>query len=61
MEVKLVATPAGEETYVLCRTAARQQKERSIRSRFSARVEEALSRLAKRVREGRLKDSNMIE
>src|SRR5207344_2701791 len=50
VEVKLVATPAGEETYVLCRTAARQQKERAIRSRFSARIEEAFSRLAKRVR-----------
>jgi Transposase DDE domain len=61
VEVKLVATPAGEETYVLCRTAARQQKERAIRSRFSARIEEALSRLAKRVREGRLKDRNKIE
>jgi hypothetical protein len=34
VEVKLVATPAGEETYVLCRTAARQEKERAIRSRF---------------------------
>jgi transposase len=61
VEVKLVATPAGEETYVLCRTAARQQKEKAIRSRFSARIEEALGRLAKRVREGRLKDRNKIE
>jgi len=61
VEVKLVATPAGEETYVLCRTAARQEKERAIRSRFSARIEEALGRLTKRVREGRLKDRNKIE
>ena len=61
VEVKLVATPAGEETYVLCRTAARQEKERAMRSRFSARIEKALGRLTKRVREGRLKDRNKIE
>jgi len=61
VKVKLVTTPAGEETYVLCRTTARQQKEKAIRSRFSARIEEALGRLAKRVREGRLKDRNKLE
>lgn len=61
VEVKLVSTPAGEETYVLCRTAARKEKEKAIRSRFSTRMEKALNRLKKRVAEKRLKDRNKIE
>lgn len=61
VEVKLVSTPAGEETYVLCRTAARKEKEKAIRSRFSTRMEKALNRVKKRVAEKRLKDRNKIE
>jgi len=61
VEVKLVSTPAGEETYVLCRTAARKEKEKAIRSRFSTRMERALNKLKKRVAEKRLKDRNKIE
>jgi hypothetical protein len=61
VEVKLVGTPQGEETYVLCRTAARKEKEKAIRSRFSNRIEDALSRLENRVRKGGIKDRNKIE
>jgi len=61
VEVKLVTTPAGEETYILCRSTARQAKEEAIHSRFSARVEKALTALEKRVAEGKLKDRNKIE
>ena len=61
VEVKLVSTPGGEETYVLCRTAARKEKEKAIRSRFSTRMETALKKLQKRVAEKRLKDRNKIE
>jgi transposase len=61
VEVKLVITPQGEETYVLCRTAARKEKEKAIRSRFSTRMETALNKLKKRVGENRLKDRNKIE
>jgi hypothetical protein len=32
----------GEETYILCRSTARKEKEQAIRSRFSARMEKAL-------------------
>ena len=53
--------PAGEETYVLCRTASRKEKEKAIRSRFSTRMETALNKLKKRVAENRLKDRNKIE
>jgi len=61
VEVKLVSIPGGEETYVLCRTTARRKKEQAIRSRFSTRIESALSRLQKRIAEGKLKDRNKME
>jgi transposase len=61
VEVKLVPTPQGEETYILCRSTARQAKEQAIHSRFSARMEKALTALEKRVAQGKLKDRNKIE
>ena len=42
VEVKQVAIPQGEETYILCRTAGRKEKEKAIRKRFSTRMEAAL-------------------
>ena len=61
VEVKLVPTPPAEETYVLCRSTARKEKELAIRSRFSQRMEKALAALAKRVAGGKLKDRRKIE
>ena len=61
VEVKQVPIPKGEETYILCRTAARKEKEKAIRNRFSTRMEEALQRLAKSIETGRLKDRNKME
>jgi transposase len=61
VEVKKVPIPQGEETYMLCRTAGRQEKERAIRRRFSARMEDALKRLAKSIETGRLKDRHKME
>src|SRR5947209_1041045 len=61
VEVKKVAIPQGEETYILCRTAGRKEKEQAIRNRFSARMEDALQRLAKAIQTGRLKDRNKME
>jgi transposase len=46
---------------VLCRSTARREKERAIRRRFSARIEQALKRLAQRVKKGQLKDQQKIE
>ena len=42
VEVKKVAMPQDEETYNLCRTAGRKEKEKAIRSRFSNSLETAL-------------------
>jgi transposase len=61
VEVKRVRVPGGEETYVLCRTRARREKEKAIRSRFSTQIEKALAGLAQRVATGKLKDRGKIE
>jgi transposase len=61
VEVKKVAIPQGEETYILCRTAGRKEKEKAIRNRFSIRMESALKRLQKTIALGRLKDRNKME
>lgn len=61
VEVKKVAIPQGEETFILCRTSGRREKEKAIRKRFSDRMENALKRLAKTIEAGRLKDRNKME
>jgi transposase len=61
VEVKQVAIPLGEETYILCRTAGRKEKEKAIRKRFSSSMEAALQRLDKTIASGRLKDRNLME
>jgi transposase len=61
VEVKQVAVPQGEETYILCRTAGRKEKEKAIRKRFSTRMELALQGLQKTIAAGRLKDRNKME
>ena len=61
VEVKQVAIPQGNETYILCRTAGRKEKEKAIRHRFSTRMENALKGLEKTITGGRLKDRNKME
>src|SRR6202521_2389211 len=61
VEVKKVAIPQGEETYILCRTPGRQEKEKAIRNSFSIRMESALKGLEKTILTGRLKDRNKME
>jgi transposase len=60
VEVKQIQIPGGEETYILCRTAGRKEKEKAIRSRFVAHIEKALTGLEKRIAEGRLKDRDKM-
>jgi hypothetical protein len=61
VEVKLVPATGGEETYILCRSTAGKEKEQAVRSRFSVRMEKALTALQKRVAAGRLRDRGKIE
>jgi hypothetical protein len=61
VEIKQITIPQGEETYILCRTSGRHEKERAIRERFCARLEKALRSLQKNIAHGRLKDRNKME
>jgi transposase len=61
VKVKKVAIPQGEETYILCRTDGRQEKEKAIRNRFSHSMEKALQGLQKTIALDRLKDRNKME
>jgi transposase len=61
VEAKKVAIPQGEETYLLCRTTGRKEKEKAIRGRFSTSMERDLQRLEKTIATGKLKDRNKME
>jgi transposase len=61
VEAQVIPIPGGTETYVLCRSTARREKERAMRRRFSTRLEHALQRLETRVATGRVKDRAAIE
>ena len=61
VEAQLIPIPGGTETYVLCRSTARREKELAIRRRFSTRLEDRLRGLENRVATGRLKDRAKIE
>jgi transposase len=45
LEVKLVASPDGQETFILCRSADRAQKEQAMHERFARRIEDGLRRM----------------
>jgi hypothetical protein len=48
LEVKLCPDPdGGTETFILCRSAARRQKEKAMHEKFERRIEEGLAALAK--------------
>jgi transposase len=61
VEAQLIPIPGGTETYVLCRSTARREKELAIRRRFSTRLEDRLRGVEHRVATGRLKDRAKIE
>ncbi len=45
LEVKLCPAPDGEETFVLCRSRDRREKEKAMHERFEKRIEEGLQRI----------------
>ena len=61
VEIKQVAIPQGEETYILCRSTGRKEKEQAMRQRFSNSMEKALNGLQTTIAQGRLKDRNRME
>lgn len=45
LEVKLCPSPDGDETFVLCRSRDRREKEKAMHGRFEQRIEEGLRRM----------------
>jgi transposase len=62
VEVKICRGPEGCETFLLCRSAARVEKERAMHERFSKRIEAGLERLERRIdKSKRLLDPKALE
>ena len=49
IEVKICSGPDGSETFLLCRSLSRSEKEKAMHERFSKRIEEGLHFLGRRV------------
>ena len=45
LEVKLCPCPDGNETFILCRSAQRREKEKAMHERFEKRIEEGLAKI----------------
>jgi len=57
VEIKLCPSPDGsEETYVLCRSQGRKDKEQAILERFSKRIEDGLQKIREQTNSGKLRD-----
>jgi len=62
IEVKLVSLPGGhQDTFILCRSAERRQKEAAIHDRFEKRIEERLARIQASVQTGRLRSRDVLQ
>ena len=60
LEVKACPSPDGTETFVLCRSEARAEKEKAIHDRFEKRIEKGLAKVAESCRKRKQK-VNRIE
>jgi transposase len=54
LEVKLCPSPDGDETFVLCRSRDRREKEKAMHERFEKRIEEGLQRIEASCRKQRM-------
>jgi transposase len=62
VEVKICRGPDGSETFLLCRSAARVEKERAMHERFCKRIEAGLERMARRIAKSRRRlDRGVLE
>ncbi len=61
VEVKRVTDPdGGEDTFILCRSERRAQKEAGIHQRFEVKMEDGLNRLTKAIQAKRLKNRDIL-
>ena len=49
LEVKTCVSPKGQETFILCRSQALREKEGAMHERFEKRIEEGLTKRARRL------------
>ncbi|MCH7681985.1 IS1634 family transposase [candidate division KSB1 bacterium] len=62
LQVKKCASPDGtEETFILCRSAARKEKEQAMLERFTGRIEKELQKIQTSGQKGRLKNPAVAE
>ena len=62
LEVKLCPSPEGDdEIFILCRSAARAEKEKAIHDRFIQRLEKGLQKVKKSCDSGRVKKVAVVE
>jgi len=62
VEIKLCPSPDGsEETFLLCRSTGRKEKEQAILNRFIMRLEEGLAKMQKQASSGKLRDKQKVE
>jgi transposase len=62
VEIKLCRTPEGtEETFILCRSRGRQEKETAILNRFVTRLEAGLNKLAQQAEKGKIRQKQIAE
>jgi transposase len=55
LEVKLCSSADGQETFILCRSASRSQKEKAMHDRFEKRIESGLAKLVESGQSRKLK------
>jgi transposase len=60
-EVQVQLIPESDEVYVLCRSTGRVQKERAMRQRWLRKLISDLRKLRRRVKEGQLKQRELIQ
>ena len=62
VEVNICRGPDGTETFSLCRSASRIEKERAMHERLAKRIEEGLQTLSRRIdKSTRLLDRGALE
>jgi transposase len=62
VEVKACSGPDGVETFLLCRSQARREKEKAMHERFATRIETALGKLKNRLEKAKKKvDRGRVE
>ena len=62
LEVKRCPSPDGEETFILCRSEDRRNKEKAMHDRFIRRIEESLLSLGRRLeRAKKIEDRGKVE